>query len=334
MILVTGGAGYIGSHTIKQLLKRGYDVVAYDNLSGGHRELVLCEEFVEADLADLEALRETFERYPIEAVMHFAALTRVGESVEDPEKYYLNNVTGGLNLLRAMLEHGVTRFIFSSSAAVYGDPVEIPIREDHPKRPKSPYGRTKLIFEQILEDYSRAYGLQYIALRYFNAAGSDPEGEIGEWHDPEPHLIPIVLEAAAGKRDHVEIFGTDYETPDGTCIRDFVHVDDLAVAHILALESLRDGRPNTAYNLGIGKGYSVREVIETCRRVTGREIKVVEGARRPGDPPQLVADPGRARRELGWEPRFKTLEEIVETAWEWQSRGREGTLNRGRSEFI
>jgi len=322
MILVTGGAGYIGSHTIKQLLKRGYDVVAYDNLSEGHRELVLCDEFVEADLADLNALRETFERYPIEAVMHFAALTQVGESVEDPEKYYQNNVTGGLNLLRAMREHDVKPFIFSSSAAVYGDPTEIPIKEDHPKRPKSPYGQTKLIFEQILEDYSRAYGIKYIALRYFNAAGSDPEGQIGEWHNPETHLIPIVLEAALEKRDHVEIFGTDYETKDGTCIRDFIHVDDLAAAHILALESLRDGKPNTAYNLGIGKGYSVREVIETCRRVTGREIKVVEGARRPGDPPQLVADPSRAQRELGWEPKFKTLEEIVETAWEWQrSRG-------------
>jgi len=318
MILVTGGAGYIGSHTIKQLLKRGHDVVAYDNLSEGHRELVLCDEFVEADLADLDALIKTFKRYPIEAVMHFAAKTSVGESVENPQRYYENNVTGGLNLLRAMLEHDVKLFIFSSSAAVYGDPVEIPIKEDHPKRPKNPYGQTKLIFEQIFQDYSRAYGLKYIALRYFNAAGSDPEGEIGEWHNPETHLIPIVLEAALGRRDHVEIFGTDYETKDGTCIRDFIHVDDLAVAHILALESLRDGKPNTAYNLGIGKGYSVREVIETCQKVTGREIKVLEGERRPGDPPQLVADPSRAQRELGWEPKFKALEEIVETAWEWQ----------------
>lgn len=321
MILVTGGAGYIGSHTIKQLLRRGYDTVAYDNLSEGHRELVLCDELVEADLADLNALRKTFERYPIDAVMHFAALTKVGESVEDPQRYYENNVVGGLNLLRAMLEHGVKLFIFSSSAAVYGDPIEIPIKEDHPKRPKNPYGQTKWVFEQVLEDYARAYGIRYIALRYFNAAGSDPDLEIGEWHDPETHLIPIVLEAALGERDHVEVFGTDYETEDGTCIRDYIHVNDLAWAHILALESLKDGNPTTAYNLGIGKGYSVREVIETCRKVTGQEIEVVEGERRPGDPPVLVADPSRAQRELGWEPKFKRLEEVVETAWRWQRRG-------------
>lgn len=320
MILVTGGAGYIGSHTIKQLLKRGYDVVAYDNLSEGHRELVLCDELVEADLADLDMLRRTFKRYPIEAVMHFAAKTKVGESVEEPQRYYQNNVVGGLNLLRAMLEHDVGTLIFSSSAAVYGDPLEIPIKEDHPQQPKNPYGQTKWIFERILEDYARAYGIRYIALRYFNAAGSDPDLEIGEWHNPETHLIPIVLEAALRKRGHVEIFGTDYETEDGTCIRDYIHVNDLAAAHILALESLKDGNPTTAYNLGIGKGYSVREVIETCRRVTGREIEVVEGERRPGDPPMLVADPSRAQRELGWEPKFKRLEEIVETAWEWQRR--------------
>jgi len=320
MILVTGGAGYIGSHTIKQLLKRGYDVVAYDNLSEGHRELVLCDELVEADLADLDMLRRTFKRYPIEAVMHFAAKTKVGESVEEPQRYYQNNVVGGLNLLRAMLEHDVGTLIFSSSAAVYGDPLEIPIKEDHPQQPKNPYGQTKWIFERILEDYACAYGIRYIALRYFNAAGSDPDLEIGEWHNPETHLIPIVLEAALRKRGHVEIFGTDYETEDGTCIRDYIHVNDLAAAHILALESLKDGNPTTAYNLGIGKGYSVREVIETCRRVTGREIEVVEGERRPGDPPMLVADPSRAQRELGWEPKFKRLEEIVETAWEWQRR--------------
>lgn len=320
MILVTGGAGYIGSHTIKQLLKRGYNVVAYDNLSEGHREFVLCDEFVEADLADLDRLRETFEQYPIEAAMHFAASTKVEESVEDPQKYYQNNVVNGLNLLRAMLEHDVKDLIFSSSAAIYGDPIQIPIPECHPKRPKNPYGRTKLILEQILEDYARAYGLRYISLRYFNAAGSDPQGEIGELHHPETHLIPIVLEAALGARDHVEIFGTDYETEDGTCIRDYIHVNDLAKAHILALEYLRDGNPSTAYNLGVGRGYSVKEVIETCRKVTGRGIKAIEAARRPGDPPQLVADPSKAQRELNWEPQFKTLEEIVRTAWEWQRR--------------
>ena len=225
MILVTGGAGYIGSHTIKQLLKRDYEVVAYDNLSEGYREMVLCDEFVEADLADLNMLRKTFERYPIEAVMHFAASTKVGESVENPQEYYQNNVGNGLNLLQAMLENNVKDLIFSSSAAVYGDPIKIPIPEDHPKQPKNPYGWTKWIFEQIIEDYARAYGLRYISLRYFNAAGSDPEGKIGELHNPETHLIPIVLEAALGKLDHIEIFGTDYDTPDGTCIRDYIHAD-------------------------------------------------------------------------------------------------------------
>ncbi|NOX44486.1 MAG: UDP-glucose 4-epimerase GalE [Caldiserica bacterium] len=309
---------------MKALLERGHEVVALDNLSTGHRELVLCDEFVEADLLDYPALRAVFDRYPIRSVIHFAARTAVGESVEDPRIYYETNVVGGLNLLRAMVEGGVEEIIFSSSAAVYGDPERIPIPEDHPKRPKSPYGRTKWIFEEILADYARAYGLRYVALRYFNAAGSDPGGMIGEWHDPEPHLIPIVLEAALGLRDHVEIFGTDYETPDGTCIRDFIHVVDLADAHVLALERLREGRAGTAYNLGTGTGHSVREVIETCRRVTGREIPVVEGPRRPGDPPALVADPTRARRELGWEPRFTSLEDIIATAWRWMLR-RHGT---------
>ncbi len=317
IILVTGGAGYIGSHTIKALLSRGYEVVALDNLSVGHREFVLCEEFVKADLLDREALERVFQKYPIRSVIHFAAKTAVGESVENPEVYYYNNVVGTLNLLSAMRAHGVGEIVFSSSAAVYGDPERIPIPEDHPKRPKSPYGRTKLMMEEILADYSRAYGIKYVALRYFNAAGSDPEGVIGEWHDPETHLIPIVLEAALGVRDHVEIFGTDYPTPDGTCIRDFIHVVDLAEAHVLALERLREGRAGPAYNLGTGVGHSVREVIEVCKRVTGRDFRVVEGPRRPGDPPALVADPTKAKQELGWEPRFTELEEIIATAWEW-----------------
>ena len=320
MILVTGGAGYIGSHTIKALLARGYRVVALDNLSAGRREFVLCEDFVEADLLDRPALEEVFRDYPIRSVIHFAAKTAVGESVENPEIYYYNNVVGTLNLLSAMRAHGVKEIVFSSSAAVYGDPEALPIPEDHPKRPKSPYGRTKLMMEEILSDYARAYGIKHVCLRYFNAAGSDPEGVIGEWHDPETHLIPIVLEAALGLRDHVEIFGTDYGTPDGTCIRDFIHVVDLAEAHVLALERLREGAASPAYNLGTGVGHSVREVIETCERVTGREIPVVEGPRRPGDPPALVADPTRARRELGWEPRFASLEEIVATAWRWMLR--------------
>ncbi|MBC7092501.1 UDP-glucose 4-epimerase GalE [Candidatus Bipolaricaulota bacterium] len=317
MILVTGGAGYIGSHTIKELLRDGREVVALDNLSTGHRELVLCEEFVEGDLADAALLRRTFQRYPIQAVIHFAAHTSVPESVADPQRYYRNNVAGTLNLLQAMLAHGVKAIIFSSSAAVYGDPVALPIPEDHPTQPKNPYGRTKLVVEEILADYARAYGLRYIALRYFNAAGSDPEGEIGEWHEPECHLIPIVLEAALGKRPHVEVYGTDWPTKDGTAVRDYIHVSDLAQAHVLALERMMEGRAGGAYNLGIGRGYTVREVVETCRRVTGREIPALEAPRRPGDPAALVADPSRARRELGWEPRYTALEPIVETAWAW-----------------
>lgn len=318
MTLVTGGAGYVGSHCVKELLRRGYDVVVLDNLSQGHREAVLTEHFVQADLLDLRALKQIFKQYPIDAVMNFAALTSVGDSVKDPQKYYHNNIIGTLSLLRVMLEHDVKEIIFSSSAAMYGDPEVIPIPESHPKRPKNPYGRTKCVMEQILEDYSHAYGLRYIALGYFNAAGCDPEGELREVHNPETHLIPLVLDVALKRRDQIVIFGIDYPTPDGTCIRDYVHVSDLAAAHVLALEALKDGHPCTAYNLGIGRGYSVREVIEVCQEVTGNEIKVVEGARRPGDPPQLVADSSRAMEELGWEPKFTELRQVVETAWVWR----------------
>ncbi len=317
MILVTGGAGYIGSHTVKELLRAGYEVVVLDDLSSGHRELVLIENFVQADIRDRETLRQTFRRYPIQAVMHFAALTSVPESVADPGRYYEVNLLGSLNLLETMREFGVQRIVFSSSAAVYGDPQKIPIPEDHPTRPKSPYGRTKLMVEEILADYALAYGFSYVSLRYFNAAGSDPEGRIGEWHEPERHLIPIVLEAALGRRPYVEIFGTDYETPDGTGVRDYIHVVDLAQAHVLALQHLEAGGRSGVYNLGIGRGYSVREVIEVCQRVTGREIPVREGPRRPGDPAVLVADPTRAEKELGWKPRYTALEPIVETAWRW-----------------
>ncbi len=320
MILVTGGAGYIGSHTIKELLRDGREVVALDNLSAGHRELVLCQEFVQGDLADGDLLRRTFRRYPIEAVIHFAAHTSVPESVENPAKYYANNVGCGLALLDAMIEAGVRTIVFSSSAAVYGDPVKIPIPEDHPTEPKNPYGRTKLVFEGILHDYGVAHGLRHVSLRYFNAAGSDPEGEIGECHDPETHLIPIVLEVAAGKRRAVEVFGTDYDTPDGTAIRDYIHVTDLARAHVLALRALEEGRAALAYNLGTGRGYTVREVVECCRRVTGREIPAVDAPRRAGDPAALVADPSRARRDLSWEPQFTALDPIVDTAWRWMLR--------------
>jgi len=315
MILVTGGAGYVGSHCVKELLARGRDVVVFDSLDQGVREAVLSEEFVEGDLLRPEDLQRVFDQYEIDAVMHFAALASVGDSMRNPQRYYENNVIGTLNLLSAMREHGVKRLIFSSSAAVYGDPDLIPITEDHRKLPKNPYGRTKWMMEQAMADYSQAYGLCYIALRYFNAAGCDPEGQLGENHDPEEHLIPIVLDVALGRRDEITIFGTDYDTPDGTCIRDYVHVSDLAVAHVLALDALGAGAESTAYNLGIGNGYSVREVIESCRRVTGIDIAVGEGERRPGDPAVLVADPTRAMRELRWQPHFTDLDEIVETAW-------------------
>ncbi len=316
-VLVTGGAGYIGSHTIKQLLARGRKVVALDNLSAGHREMVLCDELVVVDVTDLDGLRQAFSRYRIGAVIHFAAHTAVGESVENPEKYYRNNLLGGLNVLRLMQEQGIRTVIFSSSAAVYGEPQSIPIKEAHPAAPVNPYGRSKRMFEEILTDCGTAYGLRHVSLRYFNAAGSDEEGQIGERHEPETHLIPIVLEAAAGLRPHIEIYGTDYPTEDGTGVRDYIHVDDLARAHVAALEAVEDGYAAPVYNLGIGRGYTVRQVIDACRRVTGREIPVVEGPRRPGDPPALVADPERAMGDLDWCPRFTTLEPIVQTAWRW-----------------
>lgn len=317
-VLVTGGAGYIGSHTVKQLISRGYQTVVYDNLVSGNEEFVLTDHFVEGDIGDRELLRETLEKYDPDAVMHFAAHCRVGESVRDPAKYYENNVVNGLKLLEAVREFGTEKFIFSSSAAIYGDPEEVPITEDAPKSPKNPYGQTKWTFERILEDYSHAYKTSGCSLRYFNAAGSDPEGEIGEIHDPETHLIPVVLEAAAGEREYIEIFGSDYNTPDGTPIRDFIHVNDLASAHIAALEKLdRDDNDYLAYNLGTGDGHSVREVIDTCKQVTGIDIPVRTGDRRPGDPPILVADPEKGFEELGWEPEVKNLPPIIETSWNW-----------------
>lgn len=323
-VFVTGGAGYIGSHTTKLLLQRGYDVVAYDNLTAGNREFVLTDNFVKADIGDREKLLETFKRYDPHAIMHFAAHCQVEESVNDPRKYYKNNVTKGLTLLDAALDYGVEKFIFSSSAAIYGDPTRVPIEEDDPKDPKNPYGQTKLTYEEILQDYTRSYSLSACSLRYFNAAGSDPDGEIGEVHDPETHLIPLVLEAAQGKRDYIEIFGTDYDTPDGTPIRDFIHVNDLARAHIAALRPLESSEGSYhAYNLGTGRGHSVREVIDVCKRVTSIDITVREGNRRPGDPPELTADPSKAKEELSWCPEFQNLEEIVKTEWNWfQTRGR------------
>jgi len=316
-VLVTGGAGYIGSHTVKALKEAGHYVVVFDDLSTGHRESVAGVPFVQGDVTRREDLLDALKRYSIDAVMHFAAKSLVGESMQDPAKYYVNNVAGGVTLLEALREAGVGTIIFSSTAAVYGEPESIPIPEEHPLRPTSVYGRTKLMFEQMLEDYRRVYGLRYAALRYFNAAGADPSGQIGEDHDPETHLIPIVLQAALGQREAVTIFGTDYDTPDGTCIRDYIHVTDLADAHVLALEALKAGGPGGVYNLGNGNGFSVRQVIEAAERVVGAKIPVKEGDRRPGDPAVLVASSARAQRELGWKPRFTDLDEIVRTAWQW-----------------
>jgi len=316
-VLVTGGAGYIGSVTAKALAGEGHEVVVFDNLVYGHRDFVKWGEFVEGDLLDRGAITEVLKRYRPGAVMHFAAYALVGESVRDPGKYYRNNVTGGLNLLLAMRETGVERMVFSSTCAVYGIPERLPITEDTPTRPINPYGRTKLAFEGMLEDFFTAYGTRSVSLRYFNAAGADPDGETGEDHDPETHLIPLVLDAAAGRRPSVTINGTDYDTPDGTCIRDYIHVADLARAHVLALEYLEGGGRPLVLNLGTSKGFSVREVIKTARKVTGRDFHVVEGPRRPGDPPRLVASCEKAERVLGWRPRLGSLETIIEDAWRW-----------------
>lgn len=319
-VLVAGGAGYIGSHMVAMLLARGYEVVTLDNLSTGYRDAVLGGEFVQGDLADSGQLERLFSGRAIDAVMHFASFIQVGESVKEPAKYYANNVTNTLNLLDAMVAHDVKRFIFSSSAAVYGEPIRVPIDEDHPKHPLNPYGRTKWMAEQILADYDLAYGLKSVSLRYFNAAGADPEGRLGERHEPETHLIPLVLQAASGRRENVQVFGRDYDTPDGTCIRDYVHVADLCEAHHLALERLLDGAGSAAYNLGNGNGFSVQEVIATAERVTGKAIPVRDVARREGDPARLVADAGLARQELGWRPEYGNIETIVRHAWQWEQR--------------
>ena len=329
-VLVTGGAGYIGSHAVKALLGAGHEPVVYDDLSTGHRAAVDAVgtasglaalsrpvPLVVGDVRDRELLERTIAEHKIEAVMHFAAKSLVGESMSDPAKYYVNNVGGGLALLEACRAAGVRHFIFSSTAAVYGEPEETPISEEHRLSPTSVYGRTKLAFERMLEDYASAYPFAYIALRYFNAAGADPGGAIGEDHDPETHLIPIVLQAALGKREAVTVFGTDYPTADGTCVRDYIHVTDLADAHVLALQHLASGGGSGVFNLGSGHGYTVRQVIETAERVVGRKVPVREGARRPGDPAVLVAGSARAREILGWKPAFDSLEKIIETAWVW-----------------
>ena len=318
-VLVVGGAGYIGSHMVKHLLRQGCDVVTYDNLSTGYRDAVLGGEFVLGDLADKAALEALFSTHSFDGVMHFASFIQVGESVKEPTKYYENNVTNTLNLLNAMVKHEVKRFIFSSTAAVYGEPQYVPIDEAHPKQPINPYGKTKWMVEQILQDYDNAYGLRSIALRYFNAAGADPEGELGERHEPETHLIPLVLQAASGRRPHISVFGRDYDTPDGTCIRDYIHVADLCDAHWQALQKLLSGADSAAYNLGNGNGFSVQQVIDTAASVTSRPLPIVDAPRRAGDPARLVADSTAARQALNWQPAHDSLDAIIEDAWRWES---------------
>jgi UDP-glucose 4-epimerase len=315
-ILVTGGAGYIGSHAVKTLLARGHDVRVYDSLVYGHRSAVPADRLIVGDLRDADVLDHALLIHRIEAVVHFAAFCYVGESVTDPAKYYQNNVANSLTLFERMRRHGVKRIVFSSTCATYGTPDKVPIAEDTPQRPINPYGQTKLIVEHAMADYAAAYGWGCTALRYFNASGAAADGSIGEDHDPETHLIPLVIQAAMKKRPHVQIFGTDYPTPDGTCIRDYIHVEDLAEAHALALERMVPGQ-KLAYNLGIGRGYSVREVISSVERISGLRVPVQEGPRREGDPPELVAAPAKAMKELGWKPRYVELEQIIETAWNW-----------------
>jgi UDP-glucose-4-epimerase GalE len=323
VILVTGGAGYIGSHTVKELQKSGFTPIIFDNFSTGHRSFTGRTPVVEGDICNAADLQSFFAKYPIEGVLHFAGKALVPESHQNPELYYQTNVIGGLNLLSAMKAYGVQHLIFSSTCATYGIPDSVPITESHPLRPINPYGETKFAFERALQWFHDSYGLQYLSLRYFNAAGADPDGLFGEDHDPETHLIPLTLDAASGHRPEIRIFGTDYPTPDGTCVRDYIHVADLARAHVTGLRALLEGRlKSQAINLGTGHGYSVREVIESVRRVTRREFAVQETARREGDPPVLVASVDRARELLGWTAMESDLDQIVETAWNWVMRPR------------
>jgi UDP-glucose-4-epimerase GalE len=315
-VLVTGGAGYIGSHAAKALGLAGYRVVVFDNLSAGHREAVKYGTLVEGDIADVAAVRDTLRRYEIFAVMHFAAFLDVGESVREPARYYRNNVIGALGVLDAMAAESVKYFVLSSTCATYGEPQETPIPETHPQRPINSYGETKLAIERALPHFEIAYGLRWVALRYFNAAGADPGGEIGEDHAPEIHLIPRAIEAATGGRG-LQLFGDDYPTPDGTCLRDYIHVSDLADAHVRALDLMIETRRSTAYNLGTGTPHSVRQVIEAVECVTASRVPWTLAPRRPGDPATLYAAPQKAQRELGWTPRFPDLESIVRTAWAW-----------------
>lgn len=318
-ILVVGGAGYIGSHMVKMLGAAGREVVTYDNLSSGHRDAVLCGSFVEGDLEDAAKLEGVLAS-GFDAVMHFASFIQVGESVRLPGKYYRNNFSNTLRLLEAMIRHGVRGFIFSSTAAIFGEPQYVPLDEAHPRAPINPYGKSKHMVEEVLGDFARAHALQSVCLRYFNAAGADPSGELGERHEPETHLIPLVLQVAAGRRSHIDVFGRDYPTPDGTCIRDYIHVEDLCSAHLAALDQLGAGAPGRAYNLGNGDGFSVQQVIDAACRVTGRDVPWVDAPRREGDPARLVADASLARNELGWKPRYPDIDSIIAHAWRWETR--------------
>ena len=319
-ILVIGGAGYIGSHMVLDLLRAGYPVVTLDDLSRGHRELVPGGDFVEGDMGDPAVLAHVFKQYPISAVMHFAAHSQVGESVQQPLEYYRNNVANTITLLQSMQQAGIAHFIFSSTAAVYGEPERTPITEQHPCAPTNPYGNTKLTVERLLHDVSHASGLSYSILRYFNAAGADAEAAIGERHQPETHLIPLVLQVATGERESINIFGDDYPTPDGTCLRDYIHVSDLTQAHLLALEALLSGGGNSTYNLGNSTGYSVKQIIDSARQITAHPIPAITAERREGDPAILIADSSRIRAELGWQPRYENIGDIIRSAWVWHQR--------------
>lgn len=319
-VLVCGGAGYIGSHINKQLNKEGYETVVFDNLVYGHREAVKWGHFVQGDLSRMEEIERVFKQYKIEAVFHFAAYAYVGESVEKPEKYYYNNVANTLNLLHVMKKYGCNKIIFSSTCATYGEPERIPITEDMKQSPINPYGASKLMVERIFQDYSKAYDLKFVVLRYFNAAGADPDGEIGESHNPETHLIPLVLDAAGGKREDIKVFGTDYDTPDGSCIRDYIHVYDLATAHLLALHYLEEGKESDFFNLGNELGTSVLQVLESVKKVTNREFKIIVADRRAGDPAKLVGSSEKAQKVLKWKPVYGDIDTIVEHAWKWHEK--------------
>lgn len=326
MILIVGGAGYIGSHVNKILNSKGYRTVVFDNLVYGHIEFAKWGKFYRGDLSNKDDIEKVFRENSIDAVMHFSAYAYVGESVLNPSKYYINNVSNTINLLDIMVKYNVKKFIFSSTCATYGVPLQIPITESHPQNPINPYGKTKFMVENILEDYDRAYGIKHVNLRYFNASGADPESEIGEWHNPETHLIPLALYNALKITDSITVFGTDYDTEDGTCIRDYIHVNDIASAHILALDYLNKKNRSDNFNLGNGNGFSVKEVIDTVERISGNKLNIIYGERREGDPPILVGSSQKAREVLGWKTEFYKIENIVETAYIWHKKNRDRVM--------